>query len=165
MPPQWTGISRHAVELGVIVVLLALAGLILYEAMRLGPGWGPSGPQPGFFPFVLDIALVAGAVGVMILSMVKPDRRPFFEVSAEIKDLLRVGIPIALAVLAIRWAGLYVTSGVYLALFMAWYGRFRWYQALAGGLALPLAMWMTLREGFNIAMPMTVFYHKGILPL
>ncbi len=47
---------------------------------------------------------------------------------------------------------------------MLWYGRFRWYQALAGGILLPLAMWMTLREGFNIAMPMTVFYHKGILP-
>ncbi|MFQ5939913.1 MAG: tripartite tricarboxylate transporter TctB family protein [Alphaproteobacteria bacterium] len=146
------------------VVLLALGGLVFYEAMRLGPGWGPSGPEPGFFPFVLTIFLVAGAVGVMVLNVMKPDRRPFFEVSAEIKDLLRVGIPIAFAVLAVRWAGLYVTSGVYLAFFMAWYGRFRWYQALAGGLVLPLAMWLTLREGFNIAMPMTMFYHKGILP-
>ena len=161
---QWVGISRHAVEVGVTIVLLALAGLIFYDTMRLGPGWGESGPQPGFFPFVLIIFLVAGAVGVMVLSAIKPDRRPFFEVSDEIKDLLKVGIPIAIAVLAVRWAGLYVTSGVYLALFMAWYGRFRWYQALAGGLVLPLAMWLTLREGFNIAMPMTMFYHKGILP-
>ncbi|NIQ93765.1 MAG: tripartite tricarboxylate transporter TctB family protein [Desulfuromonadales bacterium] len=151
-------------EFGVGIVFFGLGGLVFYDALRLGPGWGPSGPQPGFFLFILDIALFAGALGVMAVNVTKPDRRPFFEVSREVVDLLKVGMPIAIAVLAIRWAGLYVTSGVYLAFFMLWYGRFRWYQALAGGILLPLAMWMTLREGFNIAMPMTVFYHKGILP-
>lgn len=164
MPSKWLGTSHHAVEIGVVVVLFAVGGLVLYEAIRLGPGWGDSGPLPGFFPFVLTLFLAAGAVGVLITSIMKPDRRPFFEVSHEVADLLKVGLPVAIAVLAIRWAGLYVTSGVYLAVFMAWYGGFRWYQALAGGILLPLAMWLTLREGFNIAMPMTMFYRSGVLP-
>jgi hypothetical protein len=47
---------------------------------------------------------------------------------------------------------------------MVWYGGFRWYQALAGGILLPAVMWLTLREGFNISMPMSMFYRSGILP-
>lgn len=163
-PPIWLRTSHHAVEVSVAIALLALGGLVFYDAIRLGPGWGESGPQPGFFPFVLTIFLVAGTVGVLVQSVMKPDRRPFFEVPREVEDLLKVGIPIAIALFAIRWAGLYVTAGVYLALFMAWYGRFRWYQALAGGILLPVAMWLTLREAFNISMPMSMFYRSGILP-
>ena len=164
MPPILLRISHNAVEIGATIVLLALGGLVFYDAIRRGPGWGESGPQPGFFPFVLTFFMVIGAAGVLVQCVMKPDRRPFFEAPREIEDLLKVGIPIVIAVLAIRWVGLYVTSGVYLALFMAWYGRFRWYQALAGGILLPGVMWMTLREGFNIAMPMSMFYRSGTLP-
>jgi hypothetical protein len=156
--------TRNAVEIGVAVVLVLLGGLIFYDAIRLGPGWGDSGPQPGFFPFVLTFFMVAGAVGVLIHSMMKPHRRPFFEVSREVEDLLKVGIPIVIAVLAVRWAGLYVTAGVYLAFFMSWYGQFRWYQSLAGGILLPLVMWFTLWEGFNISMPMSFLYRLNVLP-
>lgn len=164
MPPIWLRTSHNAVEIGVVIVLIALGGLVLYDAIRLGPGWGETGPQPGFFPFVLTIFLVIGALGVLVLALKNPDRRPFFEVSQEVADLLKVGIPVVIAVAAIRWLGLYLTSGLYLALFMAWYGKFRWYQALAGGLVFPLALWATLREGFNISMPMSVLYRMNILP-
>jgi hypothetical protein len=47
---------------------------------------------------------------------------------------------------------------------MAWYGKFRWYSALAGGIILPVVLWLVLREGFNISMPMSVFYRSGTLP-
>jgi putative tricarboxylic transport membrane protein len=40
----------------------------------------------------------------------------------------------------------------------------RWYEALAGGILLPLIMWLALRQGFNIAMPMSVLYTAGIAP-
>jgi hypothetical protein len=47
---------------------------------------------------------------------------------------------------------------------MALYGRFRWYSALAGAILLPAIMWFTFREGFNISMPLSVFYRMDILP-
>lgn len=160
----WLRTTHHAVEIGVIVLLVALSGLIFYDSVRLGPGWGEQGPQPGFFPFALTALMLFGVAGVTLLAVKAPDRRPFFEVSQEVEDLLKVGIPIVFAVAAIRWLGLYVTSGLYLAFFMAWYGKFRWYWAILGGLLLPLALWLSLRLGFNISMPMSVFYRMGILP-
>jgi hypothetical protein len=109
--------------------------------------------------------MILGALGVLYASVFgEPNLRPFFEVSQEVTDLLRVGVPILAAIVLIRWLGIYVASGLYLAFFMAWYGRFRWYQALAGGILLPAIMWLTLREGFNIPMPMSMFYRSGILP-
>jgi hypothetical protein len=157
--------THRAVELGALICFLLLGAVLLSESIELGPGWGESGPQPGFFPFVLTVAMILGALGVLYASVFgEPHLRPFFEVSQEVTDLLRVGIPILAAIVLIRWLGIYVGSGLYLAFFMAWYGRFRWYQALAGGILLPAIMWLTLREGFNIPMPMSMFYRSGILP-
>jgi hypothetical protein len=165
MTPIWLRPTRRTVEFGAVICLLLLGVVILFEAIDLGPGWGESGPQPGFFPFVLTVALILGALGVLYANVYRePNLRPFFEVSQEVTDLLRVGIPILAAIVLIRWLGIYAASGLYLAFFMAWYGRFRWHQALAGGILLPTIMWLTLREGFNIPMPMSMFYRSGILP-
>jgi putative tricarboxylic transport membrane protein len=165
MEPIWLRTSVKAVEIATAVVLVGLGVLIFWESMRLGPGWGASGPQPGFFPFVLTVMLLLGTLGVVYVHIYRhPDLRPFFEVRQEVADLLKVGIPIAVAVVAVRWLGLYMTSGLYLGIFMAWYGRFRWWQAVLGGFLLPVALWLLLRQGFNISMPMSVFYRSGILP-
>jgi putative tricarboxylic transport membrane protein len=165
MTPVWLRTTHRAVELGAVICLLLLGVVLLSEAIELGPGWGESGPQPGFFPFVLTVLMTLGSLGVLYVNVYRqPDLRPFFEVSQEVTDLLRVAVPIGVAVVLIRWLGIYAGSGLYLGFFMAWYGRFRWYQALAGGILLPVIMWLALREGFNIPMPMSMFYRSGILP-
>jgi putative tricarboxylic transport membrane protein len=165
MTPIWLRTTNRAVEFGFGICLLLLGVVILFESIELGPGWGESGPEPGFFPFVLTIAMILGTLGVLYANVYRhPDPRPFFEVSEEVTDLLRVGVPIVVAVVLVRWLGIYAGSGLYVVFFMAWYGRFPWYQAVAGGILLPVIMWLALREGFNIPMPMSMFYRSGILP-
>ena len=165
MVPIWLRTTYRQVEIGAVVVFLLLGALVLSDAIRLGPGWGDSGPQPGFFPFVLTILLILGTLGVIYVALYRqPDMRPFFEVPEEVADLLKVGIPIVIVVALIPWLGLYVTSGLYLGFFMAWYGKFRWYWAVVGAIALPLVMWLVLRQGFNLSMPMSVLYRQNILP-
>lgn len=163
--PVWLRTTYRAVELGAVICLLLSGVVLLLESVELGPGWGDSGPQPGFFPFYLTVLMILGSLGVLYVNVYRhPDLRPFFEVSQEVADLLRVGVPIIAAVVLVRWLGIYLGSGIYLAFFMAWYGGFRWYTALAGGILLPVVMWLALREGFNIPMPMSMFYRSGILP-
>jgi hypothetical protein len=165
MVPIWLRTTYRQVEIGAVVVFLLLGALVLLDTIRLGPGWGESGPQPGFFPFVMTILLVLGTLGVIYVELYQQsDTRPFFEVSEEVADLLKVGIPIVIVPFVIRWLGLYVGAGLYIAFFMAWYGKFRWYSALAGGIILPVVLWLVLREGFNISMPMSAFYRSGTLP-
>lgn len=165
MMPLWARVTQRGAEIGVVVCLVLVGVVVLRDSLRLGPGWGDSGPQPGFFPFVLTVTMLLGVLGVIYFNILRyPNRYRFFEVAEEVEDLLKVGLPIVVAIALVRWLGLYLTSGLYLAFFMAWYGRFRWYQALAGGIVLPILLWLVLRQAFNISMPMTVFYRMGILP-
>lgn len=164
MEPIWLRTTYKGVDLGMAVLLLALGLLVLSEAIELGPGWSESGPAPGFFPFVLTVLLLIGILGVILYAYRKPDERPFFEVSQEVVDLLKVGLPVVAATALIPWAGIYVTSGVYLGFFMFWYGRFSWYSSLLGTVLLPAILWLMLREGFNISMPMSMFYRTNVLP-
>jgi putative tricarboxylic transport membrane protein len=163
-PPIWLRTTINTVEVVVAILLLVLCAVLLNESLRLGAGWSTHGPNAGFFPLVLTILAIIGTLGVLYTAYRAPDRRPFFEVNQEIVDLLKVGLPIFGAVLLIRWLGIYATAGVYLAFFMAYYGKFRWYSVLAGGILLPAAMWFLLFRFFNIPMPMSMFYRQGILP-
>jgi putative tricarboxylic transport membrane protein len=165
MAPIWMRMTHRAVETGIVVFLLISGVVIFAESLRLGPTWGESGPQAGFFLFVLSIAMMVGTLGVAYVNAYRhPDMRPFFEAPQEVEDLLKVGLPILALVLLIPLLGIYAGAGVYLAFFMAWYGKFRWYSALAGGILLPAVLWIMLREGFNISMPMSAFYRSNILP-
>ena len=44
-------ITLKSVEIGASVVFLLLGIFVIREGIRLGPGWGDTGPQPGFFTF------------------------------------------------------------------------------------------------------------------
>ena len=158
-------ITMVTMEYAVCILLLLMGAVLFQEALRLGPGWGFSGPQPGFFPFVMTLMMVGGAIVTMFLAWRKPDRRPFFEVSQEIVDLVRVGTPILGALLILRYAGIYITAGLYIGFFMVWYGRFKWYWGIVGAIALPLVLWAMLTKGFNIPMPRSMFYRSGLLPI
>lgn len=162
--PIWPKMTYKWVEFGVTLALLLLGVLLLWESFRLGPGWSPSGPEPGLWPTTLTTVYMIGTLAVMIFIFARPDERPFFEVRQEVLDLMAVGIPILVAIPLIYWLGIFLTSGLYLAIFMFWYGRFSWYSSVGGGILLGVIMWFLLREGFNISMPMSVLYYQNILP-
>ncbi len=158
-------ITNATMEYVVCALLLGMGVVLFQEALRLGPGWGWSGPDPGFFPFVMTVMMTGGALVTVFLVWLKPDRRPFFEVSQEIVDLVKVATPILVAVFILRYAGIYITAGLYIGFFMVWYGKFKWYWGLVGAIALPVVLWAVLTKGFNIPMPMSMFYRSGQLPI
>ncbi len=158
-------ITVKRVEIVVCLLFIALAGRVIWEGVRLGPAWGETGPQPGFFPFALALVLLAGALGALISAARQRDSEPFFAAPEEWIDLLKVGIPSGIAIGLISWLGLYITSGLYVAFFVAWYGRYPWYLWLLAGVVVPVVLYALLRYGFNISMPMSPWYRQGILPV
>lgn len=144
-----------------LACLAGLGFLVIYDSMRLGPGFSASGPQPGFFPFSLALLMLAGVfITILELRKVK-DSPPFFEADQAIVDLLKVGLPIVVAHLLTPWLGLYITAGIYIAFFMAWYGRMNIIHALIAGIIFPVVLWALLSVGFNLAMPMSMWYVHG----
>lgn len=160
--PALHKVTLNAVEIAVTVLILGLGALVFNEALRLGAGWSYAGPRPGFFPMIMTVLMVGGALGTLLFCILKPNRRPCFEASHELVNLTLVGVPILLVILAMQWVGLYVAAGVYMALFMILYGRFHWWAGLLGGAIFAVTLWFLFVKFLNVPMPMSVFYRSGL---
>lgn len=155
--------SLKKVDLAASAVFFALAVFVMIEGNRLGAGWDQRGPEAGFFPFWLAVLMAFGAIAVFIKGVRKRSSAPFFEKRQEVVDLVKVGTPIVAVIIAMPWLGIYITTWLYIWLFAWWYGGFRWWTSLLGGLCFAGAMYFTL-VSMKLPMPTSVFYEKGILP-
>src|ERR1044071_1329628 len=107
------------------LLLMAGGGLVLWDTLRLGIGWGTDGPQSGFFPFWLAVALLVSAGSIAVNAMRRADRRPFVTRRA-LGPVLTVLLPATAFVALIQVVGLYASAAVYLAFSMRWTGRHSW---------------------------------------
>ncbi len=59
-------------------LLLAAGGLlVLWDSLRIGVGWSTDGPQSGFFPFWLALALLACCASIVVQAIRRGDHTPF----------------------------------------------------------------------------------------
>lgn len=158
-------VTNRTVEIFVCILLFVLAVRVMIEGLRLGAGWGERGPESGFFPFALALVLAIGLAFIVIDAWRQHETQPFFAAPEEWIDLLKVGVPSGLAIALTPSLGLYITSGIYTFAFMAWYGRYAMRWALLGGALVPAVLYVLLRYGFNIGMPMSPWYRQGFLPV
>jgi hypothetical protein len=148
----------RAADLVVSAVLALLGGVVLYDAARLGFGWGLEGPQSGFFPFWLAVLLVSISVAVFIQAWIRGQSRPF-ATREQIVPVLKVLVPLAAFVVLTDppgpWSGLglYVAAAFYLAFYMRWVGRHHWLMILAIALVVPVAAFVIFEQWFLVPMP------------
>ncbi|MFQ5894283.1 MAG: tripartite tricarboxylate transporter TctB family protein [Nitrospinota bacterium] len=149
-------IRKADVAVGAAFVVLAI--VLMVQVAPLGPGWGEGGPQPGFFPFSVAVLMALGGLAAALQALRSEGDRLFFEHPQEVADLLKVGIPLALAIASVPYLGLYIMTALYLTFFARWYGRFRWYSAAAAGVGFSYALYLTLHQYFHIATPRSMWY-------
>src|SRR5258706_6028861 len=89
------------------VVLMLLGGVVLFDAVRLGFGWGTDGPKSGFFPFWLAVMMMASCVVIAIQATRRP-RGSAFVSREQVGPVLKVFAPATALVLATGFIGLYV---------------------------------------------------------
>jgi hypothetical protein len=138
------------------LVILALAGVVAGEGIRLGIGWGSDGPQAGFFVFYLGLALAIASGIVLAQALLLRDpplyRKAFVE-PGQFGSVLRVLGPATAMVLATHWLGLYLAGAIYTGAYMRWIGRHSWLAVIVVGLAIPLASFLIFEVWFLVPMP------------
>ncbi|MBI4529647.1 MAG: tripartite tricarboxylate transporter TctB family protein [Deltaproteobacteria bacterium] len=146
-------------EIVASVIFLLISALVIYEALRLGVGWGLEGPQPGFFIFWLGLGLgiccVIGVIQVLV------DRAIFmgkdFVSRRSLPEVLKVFLPMAGAILLMEFLGFYIASALYLGLFMRWVGRFSWGMVLLVAFFFAFSHYLIFEKWFLVPLP------KGLL--
>jgi hypothetical protein len=148
----------RAADIVTAALLMLLGGIVIYDALRLGIGWGIEGPKSGFFTFWLAALMVALSAAILLQSLMSGTKRSF--VSKErLVPVLKVLLPIAGFVILtdppgpLPGLGLYVAGGLYLGVYMRWVGRHDWILTAALSLAVPLIAFFIFEKWFLVPMP------------
>jgi hypothetical protein len=132
--------------------LIAVGGLVVWDSLRLGIGWGTDGPRSGFFPFWLAVTMLAACAGIMVQTLREPGGRPFVS-RAALRPVLTVLVPAVLFVAAIHVIGLYAAAAVYLAVYMRVIGRHSWLAVLGVSVGFAVAAFVVFETWFLVPMP------------
>jgi hypothetical protein len=150
-------LDTKSAEIVVSVGFLVLAAIVVRETVRMGAGWGSSGPQPGFFPTIAALVMAVSAL-VTLLRATRSPGKPLFESREHAISVVKVGAPLCAAIAGVQFLGLYIVTALYMGFFSWWFGRHRWPVALLAAVVLPLVLFFTFERGFRISLPKSIWY-------
>jgi putative tricarboxylic transport membrane protein len=133
-------------------VLMLLGGIVLFDAIRLGIGWGTDGPKSGFFPFWLALIMVV-TCGIIILQTLWRSSREAFVTRVQLGPVLQVFWPAVAMVFLTHFVGLYVASALYIGFYMRWVGRHSWFAVAGLSIAIPVISFLIFESWFLVPMP------------
>ena len=148
------GTRTVLVEMAVAVLIFALGVLVTYDSYRLGSSWASDGPQSGYFPFYIGlITCICGAVvfGQGLLR-VRIDRAVFVT-HVQLKQVLVILLPSTAYVLGVQLIGIYVSSALFIALFMKIAGKYSWIRSIAVGVGVSVSAFVMFEIWFKIPLP------------
>jgi putative tricarboxylic transport membrane protein len=142
----------RAAELVTASVLILLGGIVLFDAVRLGFGWGPDGPRSGFFPFWLALIMVVVCVAIIAQAVRRAENKSFVS-REQLGSVLKVLWPALAFVALIRFVGLYVSAALYMGFYMRWVGRHSWATVLLIALGVSIGAFLVFEKWFLVPMP------------
>src|SRR5207344_607209 len=147
------GPSHRGVEIGVALAMAILALIGIYGSIKVGIGWGAEGPQAGFFPFYVSLAVVISSAVNLTKTLLSADDGELFAEWGQIRQVLAVVVPTAVYVAAIPYLGIYVSSALLIIAFMKWLGNYNWLVAVAVGVVVPILTFLMFEVWFLVPLP------------
>ena len=163
--PGRPAISNRTMEIVVALLFLLLGAVVAFDSYRLGARWAEDGPQSGYFPFYIGLIIcISSAVTLsQALFGAAAKRNGAFVERGQLRQVLSVLIPAALYVLGIQLIGIYVASAVYIAVFMAWLGKYSWLKGILLGVAVSVSFFLMFEVWFKVPLPKGMFNPIGFL--
>jgi len=143
-------------EIVVAAMFLAVGTLVVWESRRLGSQWGSDGPQAGYFPFYIgSIICIASAVN-LYSAIAKADRGAFVQ-WGQLRMILIVLVPCLayVALIVNPWfsLGIYVASGLFIAFFMRYLGKYGWAKIAAVSVGTMVGFFVMFEVWFKVPLP------------
>jgi putative tricarboxylic transport membrane protein len=133
-------------------ILMFLGGLVLFDAVRLGVGWGTDGPKSGFFPFWLALIMVM-TCAVILLQTWRSRSNEKFVTREQLGPVVKVIWPATAMVLLTHFIGLYVAAALYIGFYMRCVGRHSWIAVALLAVAIPAVSFCIFELWFLVPMP------------
>lgn len=144
------GLSRRPVEIATAIMLIALAGVVLYDSYGRGAGWD-GGPQNGFFPARVGWIFLAASLFILFQSF--RSENTVFVTWEQLKQVTRVLGPLVLFVVLIQPLGLYLASSIFILVFMGVVGTSRWWSIALTAVLVPVICFWVFELQFRVPLP------------
>ncbi len=144
-------VSVRTMEFAVAIALFILGAIVVYDSYRLGSKWGSDGPQSGYFPFYIGLLIcISSVVNFVQAWLARAAAGEAFVYRGPFKLVLTVLVPAVVYVLGVKYLGLYVASAIYIAIFMAWLGKYSWLKSVVAGLAVNACFFLMFEVWFKV---------------
>jgi len=155
-----TGAPTYVVEAVIAALLLLLGIVVVVSSWKLGAGWTTDGPGSGYFPFYIGIVICISGAGTLFQSLFTKEKNTEVFVDGEqLKRVLQVLIPAIIYVGVIQVFGIYVSSAIYIALFMIFLGKFSPVKAVTAAVVVNAAFFFMFEVWFKVPL------YKGTIDL
>jgi putative tricarboxylic transport membrane protein len=143
-------------EIFVAVLLLAIGVITIADSVRLGFGWGMSGPESGFFPFYLGAGTVV--CSLLILRQVylryrKQGAAVRLMPEGALTPILWVLVPATVMIVISEFVGLHIAAALYLGFYMRVVGKTGWLSTIVVPLAVSLSLYIVFDKLFLVPLP------------
>jgi len=133
-------------------ILILLGGVVVFDSLRIGIGWGTDGPRSGFFPFWLGVILILASAAIAWQAWHRSTTKAFVT-REQLGPMLKVLWPATAMVILIKPLGLYVAAALYLGFYMRWVGRHSWLAVILCAIGVPLLTFVVFEMWFLVPMP------------
>jgi hypothetical protein len=147
------GVSVRALEIGVAAAIIVLAAVVMYDNWRIGAGWGADGPQAGYFPFYVGLAMLISSGVVFFNAIVQRGPRRVFVDARQFRPVLTLLVPSIVYVVIAAYLGIYVSAALYLAFFMSVVGRYRPVVVAPVAIGVPILLFLLFEIWFLVPLP------------
>jgi hypothetical protein len=154
-------------DIFVALGLMLIGFLAIGDSIRLGFGWGISGPEAGFFPFYMGLGIFICTFFILLRAIrIYKKEGPGKTLIAEggLTQILWVLIPAIGVVLLTELIGLHLATVLYLAFYMGWVGKMHWAKVILLSILVPLVVYVLFDRVFLIPLPEGV-WGKNVLAL
>jgi hypothetical protein len=164
-------VSVPTMEVAAAALFLLVGSLVIYDSQRLGAQWGSDGPQSGYFPFYIGMMIVVSSLVLLVQGVLQGmrlgtwrrsqgrsgedvgDASTVFVERGQLADVLKVFLPAVGYVLGIQLVGVYLSSALFIALFMRFIGNYPALRSASVGIGVAVVTFALFELWFRIPLP------------
>ena len=152
---QESVISVRVMDIIVALLFIAVGFVVMTGSIKLGASWGSDGPEAGYFPFYISLIIILSSVVTLYQAAVvdRKKKKESFVDRESLNQVMAVLLPAIVFVLGVQLIGIYVSSVIYIAIFMVWLGKYPLWKAIAVAVGVSATLYFMFEYWFQVPLP------------
>jgi len=148
-------VSVRAMDIITALLFLLVGLIVMIGSLKLGASWGSDGPEAGYFPFYISLIILLSSTVTLYQAVIvdKNKEAETFLVKEPFKQVMAVLLPAIVFVLGVQLIGIYVSSALYIAIFMVWLGKYPIWKATVVSVGVSVALYLMFEFWFQVPLP------------